>query len=115
MNELNMLTVHHLITKETIQFIHKILFNGCPEVVYKMITYGNINEQNIRSVRKPRMKKHHKSEKVTQSLFYRVIYLYNLLDYEVKMYNPKKLSKYLQKNIFQIFPNNKIPKFQSEK
>ena len=60
------------------------------------------------------MKYNHISDTVKQSLFYRSIYLYNLLEYDIKCYNPKKLSKYLQKNIKYIFPNNKIPKVESQ-
>ena len=79
-----------------------------------MITYSMNECNNIRSIRKPMMKYNHILDTVKQSLFYRSIYLYNLLEYDIKCYNPKKLSKYLQKNIKYIFPNNKIPKVESQ-
>ena len=56
------------------------------------------------------MKTSHKSQKVTNSLFFRSLYLYNSLEIEVRNLNPKKMSKYLQENIKYIFPFNKIPK-----
>ena len=110
MNELNMITIHHLIIKETLLFIHKILYNEKPEVIFRLFTYSRANNENIRSVRKPMVKNCPKISKIFQSLFYRAIYMYNCLDHDLKIYNPKKLSKHLQKYIGYIFPNNKIPK-----
>ena len=97
MSHLNILTVHHMITKETILFIHKIIFNNYPTSIYNMITYSINERNNLRSIRKPMIKYNHTSDNVKQSLFYRSIYLYNLLEYDIKCYNPKKLSKNLQK------------------
>ena len=108
MRELKMVTIHHLVVKEAIQFVHKIIFNGGPKVIYKLFTLSRCNNPNIRGVRKPMMAKSHPSNAVNQSIFYRSIYLYNYLDYDIKMMNPKKLSKYLQQNIQYIFPNNRI-------
>ena len=108
MRELKMVTIHHLIVKEAIQFVHKIIFNGGPKVIYKLFTLSRCNNPNIRGVRKPMMAKSHPSNAVNQSIFDRSIYLHNYLDYDIKMMNPKKLFKYLQQNIQYIFPNNKI-------
>ena len=58
------------------------------------------------------MIKSHTSENVTNSLFYRALFFYNKLDYDVRLYNPKKLSRYLKSNIIYMFPNNKIPKYE---
>ena len=103
-----------MIIKETILFIHKILFNNYPTSISSMITYSMNERNNIRSIHKPMMKYNHISDTVTQSLFYRSIYLYNLLEYDIKCYNPKKLPKYFQKNIKYIIPNNKIPKVENQ-
>ena len=43
MNEMKLITIHHLILKESILLIHKILFNNCPESIANMITFS-INE-----------------------------------------------------------------------
>ena len=110
MSELNLITIHHLIVKETILFIHKILFNEKPEGIFRLFTYSRTNNMNIRSVRKPMLLQPPKTNNVAQSLFYRAVYLYNCLDHELKQYNPKKLSKHLQKYVGFIFPNNKVPK-----
>ena len=111
-SELKILTVQHMVMKEAIQFIHKILFNKSPTSIFNLFTQSNCNNDNIRGVRKFIMKKSHKSNKVTNSLFHRALYLYNCLATEVRNYDPKKLSKFLQQNIKYIFPFNKIPKVQ---
>ena len=43
MNKLKFMTVQHMITKEAILFIHKIIFNQSPASIHDMITYGNKN------------------------------------------------------------------------
>ena len=89
MSELKLLTVHHLVVKESILFIHKIMFNNCPDSIANMITHSINERTNIQSSRKPMMKHSHLSDKVTQSLFYRSLYLYNLLEFDIKCFNPK--------------------------
>ena len=84
MSQLNMITVHHMVIKESILFINKILFNNYPTSIAGMITYSINERNNIRNIYKPMMKDSHISDTVTQSLFYRSIYLYNLLEYDIK-------------------------------
>ena len=47
MNELNMVTIHHIIMKESILFIHKVLFNSRPQVILKIFSYSLNNNLNI--------------------------------------------------------------------
>ena len=96
--------------KESILFIHKVLSRKSPGVIFNL--FSQSNTENIREVRKFRVKSTHKSNKVTNSLFYRAIYLFNCLEMEVRNFKVKKLSKYLQDNLKYIFPYNKIPKVQ---
>ena len=110
MAELRIQTVHLMIMRETIQFIHKVLSKKAPGVIFNLFIQSNM--ANVRGVRKYRVKATHKSNRVTNSLFYRAIYLYNCLENEVRNYKVKQLSKYLQDNIKYIFPYNKIPKVQ---
>ena len=110
MSELRIQTVHLMIIRESIQFIHKVLSKKAPGVIYELFTQSNL--ENVRGIRKYRVKINHKSSKVTNSLFYRAIYLFNCLETEVRNYKVKKLSKYLQDNIKYIFPYNKVPKVQ---
>merc|ERR1712240_90314 len=56
MKELNMLTIHNMIVKETILFIHKVLYNNSPSVLYNLISYSSVDDNDVRSVRKPRIK-----------------------------------------------------------
>merc|ERR1712240_727416 len=110
MSELRIQTVPQMIVRESIQFIHKVLSKKAPGVIYDLFIQSNLD--NIRGIRKYRVKNYHKSSKVTNSLFYRAIYLFNCLENDVRIYNVKKLSKYLQDNITYIFPYNKVPKCQ---
>merc|ERR1712243_306514 len=108
MSELRIQTVHLMIIRESIQFIHKVLTKKSPGVIYDLFMQSNLD--NIREIRKYRVKNDHKSSSVTNSLFYRAIYFFNCLENDVRIYNVKKLSKYLQDNITYIFPYNKVPK-----
>ena len=108
MSELRIQTVHLMIVRESIQFIHKVLTKKSPGVIYDLFMQSNLD--NIREIRKYRVKNDHKSSNVTNSLFYRAVYFFNCLENEVRNYNVKKLSKYLQDNITYIFPYNKVPK-----
>ena len=110
MAELRIQTVHLMIMRESIQFIHKVLSKKAPGVIFNLFIQSNL--ANVRGVRKYRVKATHKSNRVTNSLFYRAIYLFNSLENEVRNYKVKQLSKYLQDNIKYIFPYNKIPKVQ---
>ena len=112
MAELRILTVQQMIMRESTQFIHKVLINKSPGVIFGLFCQSNCKQENIGEVRKFMVKSMHKLNKVTNSLFYRALYLYNCLSSEVCNYNFKKMSKYLQENIKYIFPYNKIPKVQ---
>ena len=52
--------------------------------IMKLFTFSTSNSKNIRSVRKSMTIKSHSSEKVTQSLFFRDLYLFNNLEYEIR-------------------------------
>ena len=110
MDELEWLTVHHMIIKESIIFIHKVIFENVPPAITNFYTFSLSNSQNIRSIRKPTIKYMSEFENARQSLIYRSVYLYNSLPDEYRTFNPKKLSGYLNFYIKQNIPNNKIPK-----
>ena len=115
MKELKMLTVYQMIMKDAIIFIHKVIFNEKPNSIMKLITFGTKENGNVRKVRKPRIKNDHKATMVRQSLFYNAIYLYGQLECDLRLYNPKKLSKYLKENMLYIFPHDKIMRQQVDK
>ena len=108
MSDLRIQTVHHLIVRESIQFIHKVLIRKSPAVIFDLFMQSNL--ENVREIRKWRVKLDHKSSNVTNSLYYRAVYFYNCLENDIRNYSVKKLSKYLQDNITEIFPYNKVPK-----
>ena len=110
MAELKIQTIHQMIIRDSILFIHKVLVKKQPGVIFNLFCQSN--SENIREVRKYRLKIVHKSSKVTNSLFYRSLFLFNCLPTDIRNCNVKKMSKYLQDNINYIFPYNKIPKSQ---
>merc|ERR1712240_339477 len=72
MSELRIQTVHQMIIRESIQFIHKVLSKKSPGVIYDLFIQSNLD--NIREIRKYRVKNDHKSSRVTNSLFYRAVF-----------------------------------------
>ena len=103
MNKLKFMTIYHMITKESILFIHKILYNQSLDAINNLITYG-YNDNNVCKVRKPRVKAICNSSKLRDSLLFRSIFLHNSLEYDLKNYNPKKITKYLKEKILYTFP-----------
>ena len=65
--ELGWLTAYQLITKETILFVHKILYNSKPISIYELFTFSINETQNIRSIRKPMVRDYHQSQKAHRS------------------------------------------------
>lgn len=108
MKELNWLTIPHLIMKESILFIHRVMYENLPKSIFDFYTFSHNNSQNVRSVRKPMVKTPNNSEKAKKSLIYKSVYLLNKLPNEIRNYNKKKLSKYLQQNMNIYFSGDKI-------
>merc|ERR1712177_122562 len=101
-------TVHQMIIRDSILFIHKVLIKKRRGVIFNLFCQSN--SENNREVKKYRVKIVHKWSKVTNSLFYRSLYLFNCLPTDTRNTNVKKISKYLQENLNCIFPYIKIPK-----
>ena len=110
MRELKLMTIHHMIVKESVIFIHKILFNYSPPSITDYMTFSLSNSDNVRLIRRPMIKKAHKSKVASQSLLYRAIYLYNKLPDHFRTYNVKKFTKTIGSYILENFANNSIPK-----
>merc|ERR1712115_321862 len=81
MIKLKFMIIYHMITKESILFIHKIIYNQSPDAINKLITYG-YNDNNVRKVRSPRVKAICNSSKLRDSLLYKSIFLHNSLEYD---------------------------------
>ena len=111
MNELNWLPIYQIITKETILFYHKVIFENQPPAITKYISYSLANSQNCRQSRKPLIKDSHRSKKMFQTIFHMANFMLNKLPTEIRLYNPKKMSKYLQKNISLYFPFDRIIRY----
>ena len=52
MSQLKMLTIPHLIMKESILFLHKITYENLPKSIFNLYTYSHNDNNNIRSIRK---------------------------------------------------------------
>ena len=111
MSELKWITLYQIIVKESILFIHKTIFDNQPKAITEFLTYSLSNKQNIRATRKTIVIDDHKSNKAKNSLIYKGNYLYNRLPNEIKNKNPRLMSKYLQKNISDHFPCDRIEKY----
>ena len=111
MNELKWLTAYQLIAKEAILFNHKVIYNNQPQAICNLITFSLSKSQNICSARKPIIAEYHNSKKVSKSLIYMGIYLYNKLPSAITNKNPKHLSLYLKNNTHLYYPFDRIPTY----
>ena len=111
MKELNWLNAYQIITKETIIFIHKIIYNNQPKAMTQFFTFSLTNSQNHRYCRKSIVTENIPSSKGKKSLIFFGNYLYNTLPNNLKFKNPKQLSKYFQKYIGYHFPFDRLPNF----
>ena len=111
MDKLNWLTAYQIIIKESVLFIHKVVFNNQPKAITDLITFSLNNSQNIRQVRKPIVIEDHKSLKAKKSIIYLGIFLYNKLPTDIVLKNPKCLSHYLQENMHNFYNFDKILKY----
>ena len=111
MNELKWLNAYQIVIKESLLFIHKILYNNQPKAMTELFTFSLSNSQNLRSCRKSIVKENIPSTKGKKALIFFGNYLYNTLPYDLKMKNPKQLSKHLQNNIGYYFPFDRLPNY----
>merc|ERR1712240_484712 len=72
MNKLKFMTVYHMVVKESISFIHKIIYNNSPTALYNLLSYGD-DDKNVQKVRKLRVKGIPICQKVKDSILYRSI------------------------------------------
>ena len=75
MNNLKFMTVYHMIVKESVSFIHKIIYNNSPSAIYNLLSYSE-DDRNMRKVRKVRVNQVPINQKVKDSIIYRSIYLF---------------------------------------
>ena len=111
MSDLKWLTAYQLITKETIMFIHKIIYDNQPKSITNLITFSLSKSQNHRSSRKSLIAEDHKSKRVRKSIIYMANFLYNHLPNDIRNKNPKRLSKFLQENFKYYYPFDRIMKY----
>ena len=76
-------------------------------------TYSMCRSDVIRLIRKPMVKYFAKTEQLSQSLFYRVVFLYNKLPDSIRTKNFKQFSSQINKQIKILLPPFEIPKNQN--
>ena len=69
------MTVYHMLVKESISFIHEIIYNNSPTAIHNLLSYGD-EDKNVRKVRRLRVNEVPNSQKVKDSIIYRSIYLF---------------------------------------
>ena len=111
MNELNWLPIYQIVTKETVLFFHKVVFDNQPAALMKYISFSLSNSQNYRQSRKSLITKSHKSKKMYQNILHMANFLFNKLPTDIRLKNPKQLSKYFKCNISYHFPFDRLPNF----
>ena len=93
MKKLGWVTVHQMIFIETVNFLHKCIFEGKPATINELIIFSLNREQNVRSIRKPLLRDQFNSAKACQSIIPRAIFLYNKLPDDFRTYNCNKFKK----------------------
>ena len=109
-----MITIHHLIIKESIQFVHEILFNEGPRIIFEMYTYSISKKDNICSIRKPMISKKHKSENFLSHYFIGPYISITYLTMKSNYLTRKNCLSTYKKNIQFIFTHNKIQKINRD-
>ena len=110
MKNLGWYTYQHTLMIESVSFIHKCIYENLPININNLLCYSLNRTQNLRNVRKVLIKEGTKSEKMSQTLIHRAVFLYNILPSEIKAFNPKKFKKYAAEHFLQNYANNNIPK-----
>ena len=88
MKELKWLNAYQIITKETILFIHKIIYENQPKSMTKFFTFSLTNSQNHRYARKSIVIDQLPSKKGNKSLIYFGNHIYNKLSYNLRLKTP---------------------------
>ena len=114
MKKLGWVTYSQMITIESVNFIHKCIFDDTPRTINELITFSLNRENNVRSIRKPILKENVNSLRGNQSLIPRAIFLYNSLPDIFRTYNYKKFKKCSKKYIMENFQINCIPKNENK-
>ena len=67
MKKIGLVTVHHMIFIETVNFLHKCIFEGKLATINELIIFSLSREQNVRSVRKPFLREKFTFEAVNEN------------------------------------------------
>lgn len=112
MSELNWLPIYQMITKESILFFHKVVFDNQPAAITQYISFSLSNSQNCRQSRKSLIKENHPSKKMYQTIIHITNFLLNKLPTDICLKNTKQLYRYLKFNMDIYFPFDQIIRYE---
>ena len=79
MNHIKWITAYQIITKETVLFIHKVIYDNQLKAITQLFKFSLSNSQNHRVSRKYLVVEDHNSKCIKKSLIYMGNFLYNEL------------------------------------
>ena len=103
-------TYYQILTIEAVTFLHKCLYENLPTSITNLLCHSLNRTQNIRTVRKVMVRENTTSSKLSNTLIYRAVFLYNQLPAEIKGYHCKKFKKHAAQYWVSNYGNNLIPK-----
>ena len=92
-----------------LKLLHKAILKHKPKAITQYIKQSMISVDNCRMVRHNFIQRKPKSNKTSNSFFYRSIKHYNSLPIEVKILEPKVFNKKIKEYIRKIFRPDMIP------
>ena len=95
---------------ETLKLTHKIVFDDNPPSLTKLISYSLQRSDISRLSRKPFMIQKSNTSKLSQSVLFRAVFIYNKLSDTIRHKNTKVFSKNIGKYLYENFPLCDIPK-----
>ena len=98
---------------ESLKLVHKPIFEGIPKCIGDLFTFSLHRSEVARYTRKPMMKLRPTDQNMSNSLFYRTIFIYNKLDDNIRTANPKMFAKKLYDYLKSNFAPFDIPKIDN--
>ena len=110
LDKLNWVSIPHLIMSESLKFFHMINFEQEPKSMTKFFTFSLHRSELVRSIRKPMVLYKPKTQTISQSIFFKTVFLYNQLSDAIRVSNRKQFAKQINRELKILFPQFKIPK-----
>ena len=90
LTRLNWPSIHHMVMAEALKITHKVVFDDNPPSLSKLFSYSLQRSDISRLSRKPFMIQKSSTAKLSQSVLFRSIFIYNKLSETTPKYSPEK-------------------------